>query len=232
MTDKKDINILFLPMGKYWMIISFVLLISLVFVALFVAVGLKYHMLWLLLGGSLLSAIVPALFIRLKLNLIAKKGTIHFTNEDMQIIVPDSIAEKFAYSDVKCFNVTNYDGDDASRIKFILRNGFKRNYIFFRQKNNEENVLNNVLHYFSSYSNGRIDEEKILIAPSFFLSKSGKVFVAITGLIILVCISLQFIYKLKTVPVSLFAVFGAYTQIRILQIKEKRILKEFNERNN
>ena len=232
MTYTKNIDTLFLPTGKYWLIIAFVMLVSLSFAALFVALGLKYDMLWLIIGGPLLSVIVPGLFVRLKINLIAKKGTMHFTNEYIQIIAPDTIAEKFVYSDIKCFSVTNYGVDNASRIKLILKNGLKRHYMFFRQKENEENVLNNILHYFSSYNNCRINDEKIQISPSFYLSKPGKVFVTITGLIILICISIQLIYKLKTVPVSLFAVLGGYTQIRLLQIKEKRILKEFTEGSN
>jgi hypothetical protein len=119
--------------------------------------------------------------------------------------------------------------DYASRINFILENGAKKRYIFFRQVDNDENILDNVLLYFSYYNMGKMQEEKIQMLPSFFLTKPGRLFVAVTGFLILVAIIIQVIYKPKTIPYSLIAVLGAYTQVKIIQMTDRKILKKFRD---
>lgn len=232
MFQKKEINTLVLPIGKYWLIIFCVIVISLSLAALFIFFGLKHHIsLWVMLTGLLIAAIAPALFVRLKINLIAKKAVIYFADGFIQITAPDTMNERFAYSDIQYFSVTKYGVDKASTINFILRSGTKRRYIFFRQFDNDENVLNNVLHCFSSYNNGKVKEEKIQISPSFFLTKSGKFFLAITGLIILAGLIIQVVYKPKTIPASLLGLWAAYLQAKAIQMTDQKILNRFREEN-
>lgn len=231
MFQNKEIDTLVLPTGKYYLIVFCVILISLIIAALFIFLGLKYHILWVGIIGPLLAAIVPAIFVRLKISLIAKKATLYFYEEFIEIKSSGTLNDKINYSDIEYFSVSKYDVDKASKIKFILRNEMKRRYIFFRQFDNDENVLNNVLIYFTSYNIGKIQEEKIQVLPSFFLTKPGKLFVAITGFSILTAIIIQVIYKLKTVPASLFVVLGAYIQVRIIQMNDRKILKKFRDEN-
>lgn len=76
MIQQKVIDALVLPISKYWRIISCVIAISLSLVALFIFPGLKYHIFWLMMVCVLLSVIIPGLFIRIKIDLIANKGRI------------------------------------------------------------------------------------------------------------------------------------------------------------
>lgn len=230
MLQKKQIDTLVLPTGKYWVIVFYLIVICLSILALFVFLALRYHNDVLFIVGVLL-AIAPAIFIRLKINLIAKKATIDFSEEFIEIKTPDSLLDRLFYSDIQYFSVSNIDVDHASKIKFILRNGGKRRYIFFRQLDNDDNILNNVLLYFSSYNLGKMQEEKIQILPSYFLTKPGKLFVGVTACSILAAIIIQVIYKPKTIPASLFVVLGAYIQIKIIQRNDKEILRKFRDEN-
>ena len=174
---------------------------------------------------------VPAIFVRLKINFIAKKVTINFSEDFFEIKTSGVLDNRVNYFDIKYFSVSKYNVDNASIIKYILRNGIKRRYIFFRQFNNDENVLNNVLLYFSSFNIGKIPEERIQIYPSFFLTKPGRIFVAVTGLIILAAIIIQVVYRPKTIPASLIAVLGGYLQVKGIQMKDKKILEKFRDEN-
>ena len=231
MLQKKEIDTLVLPTGKYYLIVFRVIVISLSIAAFFIFLGLKYHMLWVMIIGPLLSTIVLGIFVRLKINLIAKKATIYFSEEFIEIKTSGTLNDRFNYSDIKYFSVSKIDVDKASKIKFILRNEIKRRYIFFRQFDNDENVLNNVLLYFSSYNIGKMQEEKIQILPSFFLTKPGRLFVAVTACSILIAIIIQVVYKPKTIPASLIAVLGAYLQVKTIQINDRKILRKFRDQN-
>ena len=121
MPSKKQIETLVLPTGRYWLIVFCVIVISLAIAAFFIFLGLRHHMLWVMIIGSLLSIITPAIFVRLKINLVAKKAIIHFSDEFIEITTPGTLNEKFIYSDIKYFSVSKIDVDKASKIKFILR---------------------------------------------------------------------------------------------------------------
>ena len=229
---KKEINTLLLPLSKYWLLIFCTMLVSLSFAALFIFLGLKHHIsLWIWIIGCLLSVIVPSLFVRLKINLFAKRCAILFSDEFFQISTSDILNETFVYSDVKYFSASNYEYDKMSIIKFIFRNGNKKRYIFFSQNVNDENVLNNVLLFFSSYNIGKIQGEQINMSPSFFLTKSGKAFVVVTGFIILAAIIIQVIYRPKATPASLLAILGGYLQAKGIQINDRKILDKFRSQN-
>ena len=231
MFQEKEINTLVLPTGKYWLIVFFIMLISLSLAALFVFLGIKYHMVWVMIICILLSVLVPALFVRLKINLIAKQAIIHFSEEFFEIKTSGSLDNRFNYADIQYFSVSKYGVDHYSTLKFNLKNGITRRYSFFRQYDNDENTLDNIFFYFSSYNIGKKQEERIQISPSFFLTKPGKIFVTVTGFIILVAIIIQVIYKPKTIPVSLLAVLGSYIQIKGIQIDNRKILEKFNDEN-
>ena len=232
MFQKKEIETLVLPMSKYWLIIFSLIIFSLLLTAFFVFLGLKYpDIFWVMLIFILLSLIIPALFVRLKINLIANQATMHFSEEFIEIKTSGTLNDRFSYSEIQFFSVSNYDVDHASTLKFILKNGVKRRYIFFRQYDNDQNTLNNVLLRFSSYNTGKIQDERIQISPSFFLTKPGKIFVTVTGLIILVAIIIQVIYKPKATPVSILAVLGGYLQAKGIQMNDKKILDEFRNLN-
>jgi hypothetical protein len=230
MLQKKEIDTLMLPIGKYWLIVFYLIVICLSIAALFIFLSLKNYNLWVMILGIPL-CIAPAVFFRLKINLVAKKATIHFSEEFIEINGLGIFNNKFIYSDIKYFSVSNIDIDHASRIKFILANGTKRGYIFFRQFDNDENVLNNVLLYFSSYNIGKIQEEKIHVLPSFFLTKPGRLFIVVTAFSILAAILLQLVYKPTTIPYSLIAVLGAYTQVKLIQRNDRKILRNFRDKN-
>jgi hypothetical protein len=230
MLPKKQINSLMMPLGNYWLMFFCVIIISLLIAAFFIFLGIKYHNALLIVAGSLLS-ITPAIFIRLKISLVAKKATICFSEEFIEITTPDVLNERFIYSDIKYFSVSKIAVDYASRVNFILRSGAKKRYIFFKQLDNDENVLNNVLLYFSTYNTGKIEDEKIHVLPSFFLTKQGKLFVGVTACSILAAIIIQVIYKPKTIPASLFVVLAGYIQIKITQMNDRKILKKFLEEN-
>lgn len=227
---KKQIDTLFLPLRKYWMVIFYMIVICLSILALSVFIGLKYHRDLLFIVGALL-AITPFIFVRLKINLVAKKVTIYFSEESIEITTSDTLNERFIYSEIKYFSVSKYASDNSSTIKFILRNKVKKRYIFFRQLDNNENVLDNVLFYFSSYNISKSQEAKIQVLPSFYGTKQGKLFVAATGFLILFFIIMQVIYKPKTTLISLFAVLGAYLQVKAIQINDRKILKKFLDKN-
>jgi hypothetical protein len=228
---KKEIDTLVLPTGKYYLIVFCVILISLLVAAFFIFLGLKYHMLWVILVGPLVSIAVPGIFFTLKINLIAKKATIYFSEEFIEIKNSGLLNDKFNYSDIKYFSASAIDVDKCSKVKFILRNKVKKRYIFFRQLDNDENVLNTLLLYFSSYNSAKMQEKEIQISPSFFLTKPGKVFVVVTGFIILVAIIIQVIYKPKATPASLIAVLGGYLQAKGIQMNDRKILDKFREQN-
>jgi len=202
MLQKKEIDTLMMPSRNYWLLFFCGIVICLSIAALFIFLGIKYHKPFLIIVGPLLS-ITPAIFFRLKINLVAKKATINFSEESIEINGIGTFKHRFIYSEIKYFSVSNIDIDHASIVKFILGNGAKRRYIFFRQFDNDENVLNNVLLYFSSYNIGKRQEEKIQVLPSFFLTKPGRLFVAETFFSILAAIIIQIIYKPKTIPYSL-----------------------------
>ena len=212
------------------MAIFYMIVICLSIAALFIFLGIKFHKSLLFIVGPVLS-MLPIIFIRLKINLIAKNATINFSEEFIEITTPDILNKRFIYSEIKYFSVSKFASDNSSTIKFVLRNGAKKRYIFFRQLDNDENVLNNVLLYFSSYNIGKIQEAKIQALPSFYGTRQGKLFVAATGFLILFFIIMQVIYKPKTIPISLFAVLGAYLQIKALQINDSKILKKFRSEN-
>ncbi|WP_394772453.1 hypothetical protein [Mucilaginibacter sp.] len=230
MLQKKQIDTLVLPTGKYWVIVFYLIVICLSILTLFVFLALRYHNDVLFIVGVLL-AIAPAIFIRLKINLIAKKATIDFSEEFIEIKTQDPLSDRLIYSNIKYFSVSNIDVDHASIIKFVLGNGTKKRYIFFRQFDNDDNILNNVLLYFSSYNIGKIQEEKIQVLPSFFLTKAGKQFVGVTACSILAAIIIQVIYKPKAIPASLFVVLAGYIQIKIIQMNDRKILKKFLDEN-
>jgi hypothetical protein len=167
----------------------------------------------------------------MKINLVAKKATIHFSREFIEITTLDTLNDKFIYSDIKYFSVSKIAVDYASRINFVLRDGTKRQYIFFRQPDNDENVLNNVLLYFSSYNVGKIQEEKIRALPGFFLTKQGRVLVAVTGFLIFGVIILQVVNKPKAIPYSVIFALATYIQVKIIQKKDKEILRKFQDEN-
>jgi hypothetical protein len=223
-------NALALPLGKYWLVVFCVLMFCLSLAAFFVFLGLEHLIpLWAMITGTLISGIVPALFFRLKIHLFTKKVDMLFSGEFVKMTTADSLNETFAYCNVQYFSVSKYEADKASVIKFILRNGIKKRYIFFRQVNNDDNVLNNVLLYFSTYNSGKIQEEKIQISPGFFLTKGGKVFVAATGLIILAATMIEIIYKPKATAVSLLAVIGGYLQVKSIQMADKITINRFHD---
>jgi hypothetical protein len=230
MPPKKQIDALVMPIGSYRLMFLGGIVISLLIAALFIFLGLKYHKLWLIIVGPLL-ALTPGIFIRFKINLIAKKATIHFSEEFIEIATPDSMVDRFIYSDIKYFSVSKIAVDYASRINFVLRDGAKRRYMFFRQSDNDENVLNNVLLYFSSFNTGKIQEEKIQVLPSFFLTKAGKLLVAVSAFSILAAIIIQVIYKPKAIPFSLIVVLGAYIQVKGIQRNDREILEKFRDEN-
>jgi len=232
MFQHKEIDTLVLPMGKYYLIIFGVIVFSLSLTAFFVFLGLKYpNIFWIMLICILLSVIIPALFVRLKINLIANQATINFSEESIEIKTSGTLNDRFNYSDIQYFSVSKYDVDHASIVKIILRNRVKRKYIFFRQFENAENVLNNMLRSFTTYNVSKAESEAIQIAPSFFLTKSGRAFIAMTGLTILAAIIIQIIYKPKTIPASFFVVLGGYLQVKGIQMKDKKIFDDFRNRN-
>lgn len=231
MPSKKQIETLVLPTGRYWMIVFYIMVIAMAIVAFFIFLGLKHHITWVVIIGPLISVGLIGLFVRLKINLIAKKAIMNFSEEFIEITTPGTLNERFIYSDIKYFSVSKIDVDNASKINFILRNGAKRRYIFFRQLDNDENILNNVLLYFSSYNIGKMKEEKIQILPSYFLTKPGRLFVGVTACSILAAIIMQAIYKPKTIPASLFVVLGGYIQIKIIQMNDRKILRKFRDEN-
>jgi len=230
MLPKKDIDALMMPIGYYRWMFCCIIVISLLIAAIFIFLGIKYHESLLIIVGPLLS-IVPAIFVRIKISLFAKKATIHFSGEFIEITTPDAMKDRFIYADIKYFSVSKIAVDYASRLSFILGNGDKRGYIFFRQLDKNESVLDNVLLYFSSYNIGKIQEEKIQVLPSFFLRRYGRLFVAVTGVLILAIIVAQVIYKPKTILYSLIAVLGAYIQIKIIQRNDMEILRKFRDDN-
>jgi hypothetical protein len=229
MLPKKRIDALLQPVGKYWLIVFYWLMICLLIASFFIFLSLKYHKLWIMLMVPL--SVIPAIFFRLKINLFTKKVTISFSDLGIEINSSDSLNERFVYSDIKYFSTSNISADNASRINFILRNGIKKKYIFFRQLDNEENVLNNVLLYFSSYNRDKSQEEKIQILPGFFLSKSGRLFVAITAFSILAATIIQIIFIPKTIPYSLLIVLSGYIQIKSTQLRDRKILEKFSDEN-
>jgi hypothetical protein len=231
MLPKKQIDALVLPTGKYWLIVFSIIATALAIAAFFIFLGLKYHMIWGMIICVLLCMIITGLFVRMKINLIAKNASILFSEEFIEISGTGTFNEKFFYSDIKYFSASDIAVDKASRVNFIFESGAKRRYIFFRQLDNSENVLNNVFLYFSSYNIGKIQEEKIQMLPSFFVTKQGKLFVTIIGFIILATIVMQVLYKPKTIFVSVIAVLGAYMQIKSIQMKDKEILKKFLDEN-
>ena len=230
MTPKKQIDTLMMPMRSYWLTFLGVIVISLLILSLCVFFALKNHNDFIFIFGGLL-AILPTMIIRQKINLIAKKATIIFSEEFIKITTSGTLNDSFLYSDIKYFSVSKIAGDYASRINFILRSDAKRRYIFFRQLDNDENVLNNVLFYFSSYNVGKTQEEKIQMSPSFFLTRGGRLLVAACGILILTVIAIQLVYKPKTIPISLLAVLGGYLQAKAIQINDKKILKKFLDEN-
>ncbi len=208
-----------------------VIVISLSIAALFIFLGIRNHNALLIIVGPLLS-ITPAIIIRFKISLVAKKATMYFSEEFIEIKTTDTLNDRFIYWDIKYFSVSKIDIDYASKVKFILRDGTKRRYIFFRQFDNDENVLNNVLLYFSSYNSGKIQEEKIQVLPSFFLTKQGRLLVAITGFLILAVIIMQVINKPKTIPISVVFALAIYIQVKAIQRNDSKILRKFRDENH
>jgi len=221
---------LMMPICKYRLMFFCVIIISLVIAALFILLGFKYHMYLLIIFGPLLS-VMPAIFVRLKINFVAKKARIHFFEEYIEITSQDILINRFIYSEIKYFSVSKIAVDYASRINLVLRNGTKRKYIFFKQAENAENVLNNILFYFSTYNIGKIQEEKIQVLPSFFLTIHGRIILAVIGLLILSVLIMQIIYKPKTIPYSFLVVLGAYIQIKGIQRNGREILRNFRDEN-
>ena len=230
MLIKKQIDTLLMPIFKYFLMLFYVLVTCFSIAAVFIFMGLKYHKPLLIILGPLLS-MAPIILISLKKNLVAKKAIILFSEDSIEITMPDTLNERFIYSDIKYFSVSKYASDNSSTIKFILRNGIKKRYIFFRQLDNDENILNSVLLYFSSYNIGKIQEEKIQVLPSFYGTKQGRLFVAATGILILFFIIVQVIYTPKTIPISLIAVLVGYLQAKGIQMNDREILRKFRDGN-
>lgn len=227
---QKKIDTLMMSISKYRLMFFGVIVICLATAAVFIFLGIKFHQRLLIIVGPLLS-ITPAVFVRLKINLIAKKATIAFNQDFIEITSSGILNEKLIYSDIKYFSASDISVDKASRIKFILKNGAKRHYIFFKQFGNDENILSHVLLYFSSYNSDKIQEGKIHMLPSFYVTKGGKLIVAVIGFLILAIIIMQIMYRPKTTTYSIIFVLAIYAQIRRIQMNDSKILKKFQGEN-
>jgi len=230
MTSKKQIDTLMMPISSFRMMFVYVIIISLLIATFFVFIGIKYHSRLVIILGPLL-CVGPAIFIRLRINLFAKKVTMTFSKESIEIKWGDKIIGYFFYSDIKYFSVSKVGVDYASKINFILANDTKIRYMFFKQFEDDDNVLNNVLLHFSSYNIGKIQDEKIQALPSFFMTKQGKLIIYCTGLLILTVIITQIIIKPKAIPFSLIFALATYIQVNAIQRNDMKILKKFNDQN-
>src|SRR6185312_8124603 len=109
---KKQIDTLFLPLGKYWMALFYMMVICFSFIALFIVIAIKFHKPMFFIVGPLLS-MLPIILFRLKINSVAKKVTINFSQESIEITTSDTLSERFLYSEIKYFSVSKYASDHS-----------------------------------------------------------------------------------------------------------------------
>ncbi len=200
--------------------------------AIFLSTQLGFS-LTIIVIGVVIFFICPLLFINQKMNVFSKKAIIELTNEYFKISIINKKTEGlekeyvYRYSDIKSFQMAQSEFNDSSYLKLILKNREKAKFSFFKQLNDEHNVLKNIKSFFALYNENKNLDERITLLPNFYATKAGGYSVIGLGAFICIAIVLQLIYKPQTIPFSLLTGIFLYLRIKNLQKSDKELYENF-----
>src|SRR5690242_5993247 len=160
-------------------------------ISFFIFLGKKFQNPLVIIVGVLLFFVVPLVIVNQKMNIFSKRATILLSIEFMEVQISDTLKDKFMLSDIKYFKMGKSDINHSSYLKIILKKGIIKQYSFFNQLNDSENVLKNVYQFFKQYNRDTSLNDKIQILPNFYLTKQGKLSIALLGVLIFIGIAIQ-----------------------------------------
>jgi hypothetical protein len=221
---------------------------SLIFIIVYVFGGtlltiisaVKFHSLLLSLILLFIFWACPFLFQKQFRKYFTRKATVKFCSDYFSVEIFNRKTEKLEHTgnnrfgEIKSFKVINSTKDDSSFLKINFKNGNKAAYTFLGQGKNDSNtdITNLVVNYIHSYNGAQSETEKITLAPNLFASKVGTFYIAGLTILLIVALSLQLIYKPKTIPFTLFAGIFLYVQIIAQRKRDVKDFEDFNKKSS
>jgi hypothetical protein len=187
----------------------------------------------LIVASVLLFFVLPLIFADKKIKQLTRKGVVKLSENSIAIDVYDRktllLKEQslYPYSGIKAYQLIESEYKDFSSIKLILKNGRKVKYLFFKQLNDESNIIKNVWEFFQDYNKERSENERITLLPNFYNTKAGNYTIIGLGVLIVISIALQVVYKPQTIPFSLITGIALYLKIKAQQKSGKELYERF-----
>jgi hypothetical protein len=206
-----------------------------------IIIAIKLHSIIVIPIGIFIFWICPTLLFQKKFrNSFTRKATVKFSSDYFSVEIFNRKTEELEHTDnnrlseIKSFKAINSTKDDSSFLKINFKNGNKAAYTFLGQGKNDSNtdITNLVVNYIHSYNSTQSESEKITLAPNLFASKAGTFYIAGLTILLIIALSLQLIYKPKTIPFTLFAGIFLYIQIIAQRKRDVRDLEDFNKKSS
>lgn len=221
---------------------------SLIFIIVYVFGGtlltiisaVKFHSLLLSLILLFIFWLCPFLFKKQFRKFFTRKATVKFSSDYFSVEIFNRKTEELEHTDnnrfgeIESFKAINSTKDDSSFLKINFKNGNKAAYTFLGQgkRDSKTDITNLVVNYIHSYNSAQSESKKITLAPNLFASKAGTFYIAGLTVLLIIALSLQLIYKPKTIPFTLFAGIFLYIQIIAQRKRDVRDLEDFNKKSS
>jgi hypothetical protein len=203
-----------------------------------IVISIKLHNIILIPVGIFIFWICPTLLFQKKFrNYFTRKATVKFSPEYFSVEIFNRKTNELEtidnnnFSEIKSFKAINSAKDDSSFLKINFKNENKVSYTFLGQGKADRttDITKLFVNYIHSFNNIQTGSEKITLAPNLFASKAGTFYIAALTILLIIALSLQIIYKPKTIPFTLFAGIFLYIQIIAQRKRDVRDLEDFNK---
>lgn len=206
-----------------------------------IILAIKLHSIIVIPVGIFIFWICPTVLFQKKFRkFFTRKATVKFDPDYFSVEIFNRKTEELEttdnndFSEIKSFKIINSAKDDSSFLKINFKNGNNVAYTFLGQGKvgSRTDITELVVNYIHSYNNAQNGKGKIILAPNLFTSKAGTFYIAAITILLIIALSLQLIYKPKTIPYTLLAGIFLYIQIIAQRKRDVRDLENFNEKDS
>lgn len=183
--------------------------------------------------GFLLFLVIPVVYISKKPRIFTKRAIIHLIDQSIVIDIldrkSDLIREHYdiELQNLNSFKIGKADYNNTSFLRLIKKDGSRVQFSFFEQNDNGQNVFKNLFSFLKDYNVGKAENEKIILLPNFYNTKSGRLIINGIAILIVVAVILLILIKPEAIPFGLLVGIFFFARIKSQQKKDLELINRF-----
>ena len=177
----------------------------------------------------------PALFEKKYQERFMINATVSFSEEKINLKLFDRLSEKlindydFEYKQIESFLANDATQDSGSYLILKMKNKDSYSFRFLAEEKTE--ITNLVMKYILKFNESNINkDDNISLSPGFFASKSGKIAVYVLTILLLIILTIDFVFLKKGQGYLMIPGIVIYLGILLQRKNDLDTVKKWNEK--